>query len=104
GDGKLDLAEEELGSGLVVLLGNGDGTFQPPIKTVGEVGTLSDYNHDGRLDFLGAGVLFWQVPASLYPGQLAFGQQAVGTQSAPQSATLTNVDAQPLNGIQITLT
>jgi len=48
--------------------------------------------------------LFWQVPASLYPGQLAFGQQAVGTQSAPQSATLTNVDAQPLNGIQITLT
>ncbi len=101
GDGKLDLVEGS-GSGLSVLLGNGDGTFQSPIETRGGGGYLSDYNHDGRLDFVGFG-LFWQVPANLYPALLAFGQQVVGTTSASQTATLSNSDAQPLTGIQIAL-
>jgi hypothetical protein len=67
------------------------------------LGALCDYNHDGRLDFVGSGEYFWQVPANLYPVQLAFGEVAVGTTSAPQTATFSNADAQPITGIQIAI-
>ncbi len=94
------------GQNATTLLGNGDGTFQSAISSGfglnGIVG-LSDFNHDGRLDLVSSSGLFWQVPASLAPGSLAFGQQGVGTKSAPQTSTFMNVDSVPLTGVQITL-
>ena len=53
-DGKLDVFCATLSSGNldgVLLLGNGDGTFQQPIS-VGDVLAIGDFNGDGRLDLL----------------------------------------------------
>ncbi|MFP5278019.1 MAG: FG-GAP-like repeat-containing protein [Acidobacteriota bacterium] len=55
GDGKLDLAVTDSGANAVyILLGNGDGTFQSPIKiAVGsnpQAITIGDFNNDGKLD------------------------------------------------------
>jgi FG-GAP-like repeat len=45
---------------LVVMLGNGDGTFQTPLTTVADPGTapgaIADFNLDGKADFVAAGV------------------------------------------------
>jgi hypothetical protein len=54
GDGKLDLIAS--GNGAAVLLGNGDGTFKPPIVTFASnteapgAAALGDFNGDGKLD------------------------------------------------------
>src|SRR6516225_6222082 len=58
-DGKLDLAVASSG-GVSVLLGNGDGTFQPPLTVALPGGTAlniasrhlvaADFNRDGELD------------------------------------------------------
>jgi len=58
GDGTLDLTLSSfagLGIGAVILLGNGDGTFQPPLRYVTsggrvESGTVTDFDGNGRLD------------------------------------------------------
>jgi hypothetical protein len=59
GDGKLDLATMDGESGNVsVLLGNGDGTFQPGVVYGGATGlgtpsvALADVNGDGKLDLV----------------------------------------------------
>jgi hypothetical protein len=75
-DGKLDLAVLSDCCGLSILLGNGDGTFQPPVHyVVGRFATslvAADFNHDGNLDLVVAngGSLFlsilfggWNLPA-----------------------------------------
>lgn len=55
-DGNLDLVTaNDYGTGVSVLLGNGDGTFQPPVDyPVGGSYTaavaVADFNHDGKLD------------------------------------------------------
>lgn len=53
GDGKLDLAITD-SAGIQVLLGNGDGTFQPPVFYPVSGGTffviVGDFNGDGKLD------------------------------------------------------
>jgi hypothetical protein len=56
GDGKLDLALP-LGD-LVVLLGNGDGTFQAPVgySSTGFSAAVADVNGDGKLDIITNGV------------------------------------------------
>jgi hypothetical protein len=54
GDGKVDLAVGDAGGNIVLLNGNGDGTFQPATKFVTGNGTNSvvsgDFNGDGKLD------------------------------------------------------
>ncbi|HKW17129.1 MAG TPA: FG-GAP-like repeat-containing protein [Terriglobales bacterium] len=65
GDGKADLvvpvAVPQVGnSALVILLGNGDGTFQSPILSTSYATTpaylqVADFNHDGKFDVLWVG-------------------------------------------------
>jgi hypothetical protein len=52
GDGKLDVAVT--GDYLAVMLGNGDGTFQPPVKYAGVFYSIAvaDFNNDGNLDLV----------------------------------------------------
>jgi hypothetical protein len=54
GDGKVDLAVGDAGGNVVLLNGNGDGTFQSATKFVTGSGTNSvvtgDFNGDGKLD------------------------------------------------------
>ena len=60
GDGKMDLAIVD-GKGVAILLGNGDGTFQPEVDYSGigngSTGVLpvavGDFNHDDKTDVLG---------------------------------------------------
>ncbi len=56
GDGKLDVAS---GAGDFLLLGNGDGTFQPPLRLGSGGGygiAVGDFNRDGKPDLAAGGV------------------------------------------------
>jgi hypothetical protein len=105
GDGKLDAAVVE-GTGIGLLLGNGDGTFQSPIDQLPANGVTSlsmgDFNGDGSLDLVGE-FLFLQIPVSLSPNTLNFGNQQVGTKSPPQPVTLQNVGGTALKINQISI-
>ena len=93
GDGNLDVATGA-SNGTYLLLGNGDGTFQTPFQLLsasgGSASSIGDFNNDGRLDLLGTSV-FLSISAGLLPSSLAYGNQNVGTQSSPQTATLTDL-------------
>jgi hypothetical protein len=103
GDGILDIAlaygtQDGLFS-FDLLLGNGDGSFQTPLQfgvpgTPGPLG-IGDFNGDGKLDLVDNS-LYLSISASLTPNALAFGNQDVGTQSQPQTVTLTNVGSSDL--------
>jgi hypothetical protein len=105
GDGRLDLAGANINS-VSVLLGNGDGTFQPAITspTTGAGGALAaaDFNGDGKIDLvttrdgtamilLGKGDGTFQAPSPL-PGSggtdLAFLAVAVGDVNGDGKADL----------------
>jgi hypothetical protein len=105
GDGKLDAAVLA-GGDINVLLGNGNGTFQNPIVqiSVSNVFSLSmgDFIGNGDLDLVG-GSLFIQIPVSLSPSSLNFGDQQVGTKSVPQAATLQNISSSVLTINQISI-
>lgn len=98
GDGKLDIAVSVSNKTIVLLLGNGDGTFQPPIQIANDSATslvMGDFNSDGKLDLVGQS-LYLQIPISLAPASLNFGSQNVGTKSPPQNVTALNDGASTL--------
>jgi len=106
GDGKLDAAivDDNIGR-IELLLGNGDGTF----RTIGDLPSggatslsMGDFNGDGRLGLVG-GSLFLQIPVTLSPSSLNFGNQRVGTKSPPKNVTLENVGGAVLKISQISI-
>ena len=122
GDGKLDAAlssyyssQRGLSQSVMMLLGNGDGTFGSPItipaggfSSAAQTLAMGDFNGDGRLDLvLGGGtstILLLQDSVSVSPISLAFGDQGTGTTSSPQTITLTNVGTSTLNIQSISFT
>jgi hypothetical protein len=121
GDGILDVVTWSNGSNstnqtLMLLLGNGNGTFGAPLsfpiaKSTGsyypDLG-MADFNGDGKLDLVIPGststALLLQNTVSLTPNSLAFGNQSTGTSSAPQTLTLSNIGTSPLRVGSISIT
>jgi hypothetical protein len=109
-DGKTDVAvSNSLWNDVSVLLGNGDGTFQPAVNfgLVGGAGlTAADFNGDGSLDLaaVNAGPAALSVlysgasgaAALTSPSSLIFGNQGVGYASPTQNVSLTNSGSAPL--------
>ena len=109
-DGKVDIvsaAEGTAASGTIeLLLGNGDGTFQPPVEI--NAGLISneqmatgDLNQDGTTDLFApgnTGSLFLSGPlASVTPSNVDFGAVFIGSTSAAASLNLTNSGNGPLD-------
>ena len=104
GDGILDLvATTENGGGGInaidVYAGNGDGTFQSAVVYPTSIqptrAAIADFNGDGKLDFAVAGYegnnVYLQTTIATTPSTLTFATQPVGTASALQYITLTNL-------------
>jgi len=97
-----------------VLLGNGDGTFGPPIVLAALIpgpALIADMNGDGRSDIVfdsedGVGVLLNStVPApgaKFSPSSVTFPPQTLGTNSSPTPVTLTNIGAVALTVKSVT--
>jgi hypothetical protein len=87
GDGKLDLATN---SG--VLLGNGDGTFQPllpyPTGFNGTVYSACDYNGDGKLDLATSSGVMLGNGDGTFQAPLAYPSKVISTYSADVSADI----------------
>lgn len=100
----LDIASTDtyLPSEVAVSLGAGDGTFPTYFTFLGPTsglgaGAIGDFNNDGKLDVVtSGGYLLIQTTVDLTPIALSFGNQNVGTSSAAQTATLTNVGTSSL--------
>jgi hypothetical protein len=105
GDGNLDVVTGS--SVIAVNLGAGNGTF-PNDFTFGvasSTGGIGDFNNDGKLDVVSStGYVLLQTTVDLTPISMAFPTENVGTQSAPQIATLTNVGTSALTINSITIT
>jgi VCBS repeat protein/centrosomal CEP192-like protein/HYDIN/CFA65/VesB family protein len=121
GDGVLDVVTWSNGSNntdqtLMLLLGNGNGTFGAPLsfpiaKSSGsgypDLG-MADFNGDGKLDLVIPGsastAILLQNTVALTPNSLAFGNQSTGTSSAPQTLTLSNIGTSTLRVGTISIT
>jgi hypothetical protein len=118
GDGNLDLVILNLGNSnnptISILLGNGDGTFQPQMVypiTADSIMVLGDFNNDGRLDLAIADrvhdniSVMLQIPSvNLAPTALSFVNQEVGITSPAQTVILTNASNSPLTITSISVT
>jgi hypothetical protein len=105
-DGHLDILfghNDNRGTGISLLLGNGDGTFQPVqnylVSGFSGVVAVGDFNGDGAPDALlvNTGQNFISIllnqtppPIALTPSSLAFGNQLVGSTSAAQMIKVSN--------------
>jgi VCBS repeat protein/HYDIN/CFA65/VesB family protein/ASPM-SPD-2-Hydin domain-containing protein len=105
-DGHLDVLfthNDNRGTGISLLLGNGDGTFQPVqnylVSGFSSVVATADFNGDNAPDALLVdaaeefiSILLNQTlpPIAVSPPSLSFGNQLVGTSSATQAITVTN--------------
>lgn len=109
-DGKVDIvaaAEGATSSGAIeVLLGNGDGTFQPSVEINAALGfneqmAVGDLNQDGTTDLFTPGTtgsLFLSGPlASVTPSIVNLGTVFIGSTSAASSVNLTNSGNGPLD-------
>ncbi len=104
GDHVLDIVNGIIGleSGAAVDLGAGNGTFPTDFTFLGPYipSAIGDFNNDGKLDIVASGssegYLLLQTTVDLTPISLSFGNQNVGTSSAAQTATLTNVGTSAL--------
>src|SRR5207249_2020633 len=82
GDGRLDIVASNVGSTaspgstVSVLLGNGNGTFQPALTSAAGPGPLGiaigDFNHDGRLDIAVSNVRSLELSVLLGNGNGTF--------------------------------
>jgi hypothetical protein len=104
-DGKMDLAIASSATEIGIILGNGDGTFQPtqqvafpnayfPFEVV-----VGNFNTGGGLgiavaDDSSSTVEILIPTLSISPGSFDFGNQAVGAASAAQDFTITNSTSQ----------
>jgi len=104
GNGKMDLAVVNSGDNTVSIVpGNGDGTFNPSGSLTFGVGNqalgiaVADFNLDGRADLVVSNSqdntvsVLLQVPSVTFSTpSLAYGTEAVGSLSPPQTVVLTN--------------
>ncbi len=121
GDGKLDLATSDFNGGsgntVSILLGNGDGTFQPRVDYATAAGPnqliAGDFNGDGRLDLavadqdssmLSVLLQIRVAGVSVLPASLTFGTQAIGSSGAAQIVTITSTGELPLDISSIAVT
>jgi hypothetical protein len=116
GDGALDLAATSnncntpasncLGT-ISLLLGNGDGTFQPHVDYPGAIypafPEAADLNGDGGTDlavpdaYLGNVSIMLNLPViGIFPNALNFGTDKVGVKSIPQTVTIGNPSGTPI--------
>jgi Abnormal spindle-like microcephaly-assoc'd, ASPM-SPD-2-Hydin len=94
--------------GISILLGNGDGTFQQHSDFPLSAGTpklaVADFNQDGKLDLAITEGILLQTTVQPAPFGLNFDNQNVGTTSAAQPASLTNLAATSLTVGSVSLT
>jgi RHS repeat-associated protein len=98
GDGKLDLVVADDVAGLTVLLGNGDATYQAPIKLAAGLArpmaiACGDVNGDGRLDVALVNQEDSVVSLCLGNGDGTFSQAStLGVGSVPMSVAILDVN------------
>jgi FG-GAP-like repeat len=114
GDGKVDIVASAEGTGAIgaieILLGNADGTFQPPVEIAsGSFGRIAagDLNQDGIADIFTwglPGAIFLSGPvATISPSYLNFGAVGPSGNSPAHSLILSNSGNGPLelSGISV---
>jgi hypothetical protein len=100
---------------VTILLGNGDGTFQPDVEYMVGISptglATADLNGDGGADFAvpNAGsntvsVLLNLPVISVFPNSVAFGNEAVGKKSKKHTITIGNPSGTPIGITGITIT